>query len=561
MLRAIHEFAGKLKSAGPDAIGFLYYSGHGIASAGENYLIPTDVDEPSTVLLSVQGVKQSEVLAILRGEAPNAAHYLVLDACRHTLQGARGGKGFVPVGQQSGVLVGFAAEPGKTASDIGQSSGPYAAALAAELVKPAQNDLLMFHNVRVAVMDKTNGDQVPWTEDGIQRRQRVLFGGDSKPRRAPEVSEASREWASVDKTSVVDLETFVRRHGSSPEADYARARIESLNKQVAHTKQPAPMGGMLHCESRSERDVCEFDPSCSWAEDKKQCEKKSGSLAAAILEAKPPPKAASQTPCAGVETLVGNEKRCLKPGDSFKDCPECPEMVVVPAGSFMMGSPAGEASGNEGPQRKVTIAKPFAVGKFEVAFAEWDACVTAGGCKHKPADGGWGRDKRPAINVSWDHVTKEFLPWLSRKSGKSYRLLTEAEWEYAARAGTTTPFSTGGTITTDQANFDGYLTYGGSAKGEYRKKTVEVGSFKPNGFGLHDMHGNVWEWVANCYKDNYTNTPTDGTATSDVRGCSRVLRGGSWRNHPMLLSFATRIQEDLRVSTDTGFRVARTLSP
>ena len=169
ILSAVHRFAGKLKEAGPDAVGFIYYSGHGIASAGENYLIPVDVDEPSTLQLSVQGVKQSEVLAILRDGAPNAATYLVLDACRNTLQGSRGGKGFLPVGQQSGVLVAFAAEPGKTASDTGQSSGPYAAALAAELTKPGQLDLVMFHNVRVAVIRKTGGDQVPWTEDGIQR--------------------------------------------------------------------------------------------------------------------------------------------------------------------------------------------------------------------------------------------------------------------------------------------------------------------------------------------------------------------------------------------------------
>ena len=142
-------------------------------------------------------------------------------------------------------------------------------------------------------------------------------------------------------------------------------------------------------------------------------------------------------------------------------------MVVVPAGEFMMGSPAGEEgrSDDEGPQRKVTIAKPFAVGKFEVTFAEWDACVAAGGCKHKPDDQGWGRGKRPVINVSWDDITKEYLPWLSRKTGKTYRLLTEAEWEYAARAGTTTPFSTGQTITPEQANFNGNYTYGGSAKG------------------------------------------------------------------------------------------------
>src|SRR5262247_1929604 len=129
MLIAIHEFAAKLKTAGSDAVGFLYYSGHGIASAGENYLIPIDVDEPSTVQLSVQGVKQSEVLASLRNEAPNAAHYLVLDACRNTLQGSRGGKGFLPVGQQSGVLVAFATEPGKTTTDSGRGSSPYAAAL------------------------------------------------------------------------------------------------------------------------------------------------------------------------------------------------------------------------------------------------------------------------------------------------------------------------------------------------------------------------------------------------------------------------------------------------
>jgi len=175
MLSAIYGFASALKAAGPDAVGFLYYSGHGLASAGENYLVPIDVTEPSTQQLSIQGVKQSEVLEILRREAPNAAHYLVLDACRNNLQGARGGKGFTPVGQQSGVLVAFSTEPGKTASDTGFGSGPYAGALAAELVKPGQIDLVMFHNVRVNVIAKTSGDQVPWTEDGIQRPQRPIF--------------------------------------------------------------------------------------------------------------------------------------------------------------------------------------------------------------------------------------------------------------------------------------------------------------------------------------------------------------------------------------------------
>src|SRR5262245_28926772 len=281
MLIAIHAFAAKLKAAGPDAVGFLYYAGHGIASAGENYLIPTDVDEPSTVLLSVQGVKQSEVLAILRGEAPNAAHYVVLDACRNTLQGARGGKGFLPAGQQSGVLVAFATEPGKTTSDVGQSSGPYAAALAEELVKPGQSDLIMFHNVRVAVVDKTKGDQVPWTEDGIQRRQRVLFGGEAKvapslqptPLAPVRLSESAEAWvATKDSTSTAVLEAFIARYKDTFYVELARARIEEIKKsQVTSStskQQPTAMGGMLRCRSHSERNACELDTNCSWDETK-----------------------------------------------------------------------------------------------------------------------------------------------------------------------------------------------------------------------------------------------------------------------------------------------------
>ena len=235
---------------------------------------------------------------------------------------------------------------------------------------------------------------------------------------------------------------------------------------------------------------------------------------------------------------------------------------MVPAGSFMMGSPASEdgRSSDEGPQHKVTFVKPFAIGKFEVTFAEWDACVETGGCKNKPHDWGWGRGRHPVINVSWDDVKNEFLPWLLHKTRNTYRLLSESEWEYAARAGTTTPFSTGNTITSDRANFDGNTTYGGSAKGLSRRRTVEVGSFPANAFDLHDMHGNVSEWVQDCYNGSYAGAPVDGTPVASEDCSRRTLRGGAWASDPKRLrsSDRTGYSPGGRLA-GVGFRLARAL--
>ena len=266
-----------------------------------------------------------------------------------------------------------------------------------------------------------------------------------------------------------------------------------------------------------------------------------------------------------VATKKAEEKLRFTPGKAFRSCEACPEMVVVPAGSFTMGSPASEEGhGNdEGPQRRVTISQPFAVGRYEVTFSEWDACVSAGGCNgHRPDDEGWGRGRRPVMNVSWNDA-KSYVAWLSRKTGKRYRLLTEAEWEYAARAGTTGPFHFGNTISTDQANYDGNYTYGPGRKGVDREKTVPVGSFPANRFGLHDMHGNVWEWVEDCRHDSYTGAPSDGSAWTTGGECSRrVLRGGSWDDFPRNLRSAVRFRYVTgNPYDDLGFRVARTFTP
>ncbi len=252
------------------------------------------------------------------------------------------------------------------------------------------------------------------------------------------------------------------------------------------------------------------------------------------------------------------------PKDAFRDCVDCPAMVVVPAGSFMMGSPANEQDryADEGPQHDVRIAKPFAAGAFAVTFDEWDACLAGGGCGgYTPSDQGWGRGRRPVINVSWNDA-QLYAKWLSSKTGKPYRLLSESEWEYAARAGTTTAFWQGATISPNQANYDGTRSYDGGPTGVYRGKTIPVGSFAPNAFGLYDMGGNVSQWVEDCYHDSYAGAPSDGAAWTTGDCSRRVVRGDSWGDGPKFLRSACRswIPTGGRVES-LGFRVGRTLTP
>ncbi len=257
----------------------------------------------------------------------------------------------------------------------------------------------------------------------------------------------------------------------------------------------------------------------------------------------------------------GCEETPPEPGTSFSDCAECPVMVVVPAGTFTMGTPSSERYRGAEPEHSVTIARPFAVGKFEVTFAEWDACVADGGCAgYAPEDEGWGRGNQPVIHVNWDDV-QTYLAWLSMKTGHTYRLLSETEWEYAARAGTQTPFSFGETITADDANYDATTGYNGGPTGEFRGHPMPVGSFRPNAFGLHDMHGNVWEWVQDCWNDDYTETmPRDGSAWLEGDCKGRIMRGGSWEDYSGEVRAGARVASGVGEHYwSDGFRVARDL--
>jgi formylglycine-generating enzyme required for sulfatase activity len=255
--------------------------------------------------------------------------------------------------------------------------------------------------------------------------------------------------------------------------------------------------------------------------------------------------------------LAAQAERGLKPGDAFKECAQdCPEMVVVPAGAFIMGSPASEPGrdDSEQPQHRVAFAAPFAVARFDVTFADWDACVAYGDCP-RVSDSAFGRGRQPVINVTWDDA-RRYAAWLARMTGKPYRLLSEAEFEYAARAGTQTAYPWGDEIGQGNANC------GACGSRWDGKQPAPVGSFAANKFGLYDMQGNVWQWVEDCYHDNYEGAPQDGSAWIAGADCvGRIVRGGAWSNDPRVLRSATRgrITSADRSGYILGFRVGRTL--
>jgi formylglycine-generating enzyme required for sulfatase activity len=280
--------------------------------------------------------------------------------------------------------------------------------------------------------------------------------------------------------------------------------------------------------------------------------------------------------------LTPEAERALKPGDTFRECAEdskaCPDMVVVPDGAFRMGSPDSEAGHRpfEAPVRTVTIGKPFAVGKFEVTWDDWEACVAMRGCDGRPTDDqSLGRGRKPVVNVTWDQA-KAYVAWLSRMTGKTYRLLTEAEWEYAARGVTRAdavhgpyPWGDDPADLCRHANLADRSFRHGGYQGDIADcddgnvDSASVGSYPANAFGLHDMHGNVYEWVEDGWHDSYAgNPPSDGSEwKEDANPNHRVVRGGSWTFNPVDLRSANRggIGTSFRLNY-LGFRVARTLN-
>ena len=570
MQRAVNGYVRKLQRSGDGAIGFFYYSGHGAQDEATrtNYLIPVDAPTADSEELWSASMKLDSITQVLQTDVPAATHFVVFDACRNSLRlapaaGSRSlsdAKGFVPVATARGMLIAYATADGRTASDIGEGSGPYAKALAEEMLKPGVEAVTMFRRVQLRVQKEIK--QEPWLSYGAVGEV-YLAGADSgqgsgtAPAASAETatagsSQIERDWAAVENSgSPSAIEGFIARHGSDL------------------------IYGPL-------------------ARDKLLVVRRAGVKVA--VQTKPPETVTAEpAECDGIRMEVkDSNKRCFKQGDSFSDCSSCPEMVVLPAGTFTMGSPPGEAgrTSDEGPLHEVTIGKPIAVGKFEVTrglfavFAEEIGLRTADGCyvlsgpgEKKLPNRSWlepgfqQSDDDPVVCVSWDEASA-YAKWLSKKTGQDYRLPSEAEWEYAARGesapGTYPRFYFGADDKDLCAYANGADTstsldaHNQTCSDDIAESTATVGRYKPNAFGLYDTLGNVWEWTADCYHDSYSGAPADGAAWLSACGVDRyrVVRGGSWGNVPKHLRSANRDRDTRdRRSSSLGFRLARAISP
>ncbi len=267
--------------------------------------------------------------------------------------------------------------------------------------------------------------------------------------------------------------------------------------------------------------------------------------------------------------------------DSLKDGSQGPAIMIIPSGRFLMGSPEGELERRDDERQHEVQVAVFAIGKYAVTVGQFRRFVEARGYRTEAEEGGgiyclagseWKQDpdknwrnpgfpqtdNHPVVGVSWNDAMV-YVKWLNVQTGQQYRLPTEAEWEYACRAGTTTPFYLGTTISTEQANYDGNYVYGKGRKESYRRRTVEVGQFPANAWGLHDLHGNVWEWTGSEYDENYGGAELHGVSDRDSGG-PRLLRGGSWFSGPRWLRSAARYRIAPRLwYGSVGFRLARTL--
>jgi formylglycine-generating enzyme required for sulfatase activity len=537
MRDALAEFGRRLQ---PGGTALFYFAGHGLQAAHTTLLASAGADPRIPVALINQSVDLSSVLDTLAVPRAHALNLVVLDAC--LTQPFEPVQAALPLPAQT--VIAYATARGAQAAD-GTRHGIFTGAWLREMQRtPDASVASIFAHVAQRVASETHDRQKPWTVSSIKQSVRVFASTQPSAQMADEpnavvalnsrgiLPKDSNEqyeltfWESIkDSNYASDYEAYLKAYPNGRFAALAKARIDRLKA----SGQTAPPGATHAAPAPA--------PSHPAA------------AAAPAPAPQPTPQPAPKAAAAPAPTPAPAPAKAATSGES-KDCAACPVMISLPAGSFTMGSNSDDPS--EKPPHHVTISTPFAIGKYEVTVEQWNACADVNGCPKLSPENNSVKNA-PARDLSWDD-TQAYVKWLSKVTGKTYRLPTEAEWEYADRAGTTTRYWWGDAMRKGMANCK-------DCGDPYHKEAPEpVGTFAANPNGLYDMNGSVWEWVGDCWHNSYQGAPNDGRAW-DAPGCNtRVIRGGSWRegNDYMLSSTRFKYSQSVRQSQD-GFRVVKEL--
>ncbi|MCF8184044.1 MAG: SUMF1/EgtB/PvdO family nonheme iron enzyme [Polynucleobacter sp.] len=561
---AVDVFAKHLQKGG---IGLFFFAGHGIQLKDQNYLIPVDIGFDSDADITYKAVSAEYVLSRM-AEAGNRVNVVILDACRNNPYQASGrtnnkGLGVMNVGRaEKGTFIAYATSPGSTASDGKGRNGLYTKHLLNALEVPDTDIDKVFGRVRTGVVRETDGAQVPWTSTSVIGNFYFDAAEDLAALRRP----VKPLPAKVEDTRVVA-------------APYNPAEESAYWERIKDSRNPADYLGYLEKFSGARRAAY-----ARW-----MAQKYGGTAPAPTRLAVVSPEPAVPSPPARPAVVAAGGAAIPSAGTAIRDCQDCPTMVTVPGGEYVMGSGREEKlrEPDEMPPHRVRVAGPFAVGKFEVTRGEYAAFVRetnrehapgchslSGGRFHKEPEANWLRpgfeqkDDEPVVCVSWEDA-EAYAAWLSRKTLKAYRLLSEAEWEYVARAG-----SQGRRHWTEveQAAACRYASIADSSAkavlpgmslfpcSDGVTHTAPVGKFPANAFGVHDMLGNAWEWVEDCWNVGYAGAPSTALPRLTGSCTERAFRGGAWNSNPITLRSAYRDRESKNERHDNlGFRVARSL--
>ena len=573
------------RQASTAKIAVVFYAGHGIEVNKHNFLVPVDARLETDGEVEFEAVPLDLVMSAVEGASE--FRLVVLDACREnpflkSIAREKGstrsiGRGLARAEPSGGdTLLVYSAKEGTVAMDGKGRNSPFAIALLRHLEQPGLEVIQMLREVRDDVLESTGRQEPFWYGSLSARGAYLTRPAKAVPGQGPQVatSESAADveyWKTVNAIAdpvsrIAALQDYRARFPGGRYARLAAIQLDDLRRKIA----AGASGSTVPREAA--------DPGAT-----SQAAQDSERLDVALA----PVQDGDSGEVAGWKQVREPAARDLRYEGEFRDCPQCPRMVVVPAGSYEMGSPSGEGADDEEHRHRVTLPAPIAIGMFEVRRGEFtrfleetnrsvgSACWHYDGVETRegggPTDPGFVQgENEPMVCVSWMDA-KAYVDWLSRKTKRKYRLLSESEWEYAARGGTATPRYWDESETGQCRNANGADA---ALKSRYTDwfdltescddghvHTSEAGRYGPNGFGLYDMLGNAREWVEDCWHRDYADAPQDGSAWTEGGSCSlRVLRGGSWLDGPGGVRSSTRDKGTTRIRfSANGFRVARAL--